>query len=309
MKLFIIGNGFDLAHDLPTKYWDFRKYLMCLHPDFVDAFERHYYICPGDSDEYKRNLLWNVFETNLANIDEDVIIENAIAINMGLESGDYGIEETLRIYFRDEYQYIDKLARYLKQWVRTIKIRDICPITSQISPNNSDFFITFNYTSVLENVYKIDPNKVLHIHGSLHDYNDDPILGHGNRKRIEDVKAKRNHAQIWQNEKEVSICTVIGDYYNTTFKNVNNYMHKLNTLYKYRPEEIIVIGHSVAGIDLPYFKQIDQLTNRKAIWKIYFYDETEKENMQKVLEEQQISTKRIRMIDCAEFYDLKEKIR
>ena len=25
--LFIIGNGFDIGHNLPTRYWDFRNYL------------------------------------------------------------------------------------------------------------------------------------------------------------------------------------------------------------------------------------------------------------------------------------------
>lgn len=28
MTLYILGNGFDLAHKLPTAYWDFRTYLM-----------------------------------------------------------------------------------------------------------------------------------------------------------------------------------------------------------------------------------------------------------------------------------------
>ena len=305
MRLFIVGNGFDLAHDLPTKYWDFRTYLENRYPDFLEAFEQHYYIYRNDSDDYKKDLLWNDFETNLANIDEDIIIENAVGLEMGLESGDYGIEDTLRSYFRKEYQYVDRLAIYLKQWVRTIRIRDTVPVTSQILPHTEDYFITFNYTSVLENVYRIAPASILHIHGSLHDYNDDPILGHGNRKRIENIKAKRNQAQIWQNEKEISICTVIGEYYNTTFKNVNNYMHKLGFLYKHNVEEIIVIGHSVEGIDLPYFKRIDEYTKRTATWKVYYFNKAKMEPMQKALEEQGISPKRILMLDSNEFYDLK----
>ena len=28
MKLYIIGNGFDLAHNIPTKYWDFMTYVI-----------------------------------------------------------------------------------------------------------------------------------------------------------------------------------------------------------------------------------------------------------------------------------------
>ena len=104
MRLFIIGNGFDRAHNLPTSYWDFRTYLETYHPDFLQAFEQHYYIVPNDSEAFKRNLLWNDFETNLANIDEEIIIEDALGLEMGLESGDVGIEDTLRHYFRSEYQ-------------------------------------------------------------------------------------------------------------------------------------------------------------------------------------------------------------
>lgn len=304
MRLFIIGNGFDRAHDLPTSYWDFRTFLETNYPDFLESFEQHYYIVSNDSEEFKRTLLWNDFETNLANIDEEIIIEDALGLEMGLESGDVGIEDTLRIYFRSEYQYINKLAGYLKQWVKTIPLGATHPITSQISKNSKDIFITFNYTSVLEDIYQIASEKVLHIHGSLRENDDDPILGHGNRNRIEDIKARRNDAVIWFDEKKISICKVIEEYYNTTFKNIANYMHKLSFLYKYRPQEIIVIGHSVAGIDLPYYKKIDDLTNRKALWKVYYFDKNKKASMRQALIEQGISHKRIQMVDCAEFYEL-----
>ena len=305
MKLYIIGNGFDLAHRLPTAYWDFRTYLEKMHPDFLESFEQHYEIYPGASEEYKRNLLWNDFETNLANINEPVIIENALALDMGLESGPVGIEDTLREYFRNEYKYIDLLAGYLKHWVRTIRIRDTLPIVSPILKSTDDQFITFNYTSVLENVYGIDSGRVLHIHGSLHNEDDDPILGHGNSNRIEDIKGRKNHAQISRNEAEISICSVIHDYYRTTHKNIKNYMHKLTYLWKYPFDEIIVAGHSVAGVDLPYFRQIDDITQRKSKWKIYYFRESEKEGMHKSLIEQGFVSKRFELLDSKEFYDLR----
>lgn len=46
MKLFIIGNGFDIGHGLPTHYWDFRTYLENRDPSFLTAFEEHYDIYP-----------------------------------------------------------------------------------------------------------------------------------------------------------------------------------------------------------------------------------------------------------------------
>ena len=71
MKLYIIGNGFDREHGLSTQYWDFRSFLEDIDPSFLYLFESHYNIYPNSSEAHKKNLLWNEFETNLANIDED----------------------------------------------------------------------------------------------------------------------------------------------------------------------------------------------------------------------------------------------
>ena len=106
MKVFIIGNGFDKGHDLKTNYWDFRIYLKNMYPEFLNAFEGHYYIYPANNEKAQRELLWNELEKNLANIDEDVIIDNALQMDMALESGDVGIEDTLYEYFTDQYKYI-----------------------------------------------------------------------------------------------------------------------------------------------------------------------------------------------------------
>ena len=51
MKLFLIGNGFDRAHGLPTDYWDFRSFLSKVHPDFLMGFEEHYQLYLGTPDE------------------------------------------------------------------------------------------------------------------------------------------------------------------------------------------------------------------------------------------------------------------
>ena len=37
-SLFIIGNGFDLAHGLPTAYKIFRRYILNQYPD-VEIFK------------------------------------------------------------------------------------------------------------------------------------------------------------------------------------------------------------------------------------------------------------------------------
>lgn len=304
MRLYVIGNGFDRAHNLPTRYWDFRTYLAQHYPDFLSSFEENYDIYQGMTDEQKGKLLWNALETNLANIREDVIIEDAIHIEMGLESGDVGIEGTLRDYFEEQFDYIKKLEIYLKQWVRTIRIRDLNRFTSKLDNSNNDVFVTFNYTAVLETIYRINEENVIHIHGSLRDNADDPILGHGNSNRIEDIKGRRNHAVIKADEKESSICYVLQDYYQTTYKNVSNYMHKLNRLVTKKFDEVIVLGHSIAGVDLPYFKRLDEITSKKLKWRVCYFDKDEKRDMFEALKSQGISSKRIEMFHSSEFYDL-----
>lgn len=203
MKLFIIGNGFDIGHGLPTGYWDFRTFLDLVQPEFLHSFEEHYDIYPGMSDEAKKKTLWSRFESNLANIDEDTIIDIGTSIELNLESGDVGIEDTLYSYFTDEYQYIEKLAGYLKQWVRSIRIRDCLPRTSLIDKSNRDLFLTFNYTAVLENVYGIAPGNIIHIHGSLRDYTLDPVLGHGNEERLQKIRDMITEAEKVFDEKNV----------------------------------------------------------------------------------------------------------
>lgn len=304
MRLYVIGNGFDRAHNLPTRYWDFRTYLAQHYPDFLSSFEENYDIYQGMTDEQKGKLLWNALETNLANIREDVIIEDATHIEMGLESGEVGIEGTLRDYFEEQFDYIKKLEIYLKQWVRTIRIRDLNRFTSKLDNSNNDIFVTFNYTAVLETTYRINEENVIHIHGSLRDNADDPILGHGNSNRIEDIKGRRNHAVIKADEKESSICYVLQDYYQTTYKNVSNYMHKLNRLVTKKFDEVIVLGHSIAGVDLPYFKRLDEITSKKLKWRVCYFDKDEKRDMFEALKSQGISPKRIEMFHSSEFYDL-----
>lgn len=304
MKLFIIGNGFDKGHDLKTSYWDFRTYLYNLYPGFLHAFESHYYIYPANDDEAIKKMLWYELEKNLANIDEDVIVEDALQMEMGLESGDVGIEETLYEYFSEEYQYIESLAKYLKQWVRTIRIRDTKPRTSLISSSDDALYITFNYTAVLERVYGIKEGKIIHIHGSLRGHEYEPVLGHGNIERIENIEERLDEAERMYDEKEISICKVVKDYYERTYKDVNRYMYRLSRLRDKEIDEIYVIGHSVSGVDLPYFRNIGYYTKNRAKWIVYYFTDEEKERICKDLISCGIKKSKINMRPAKEFYNL-----
>lgn len=306
VKLFIIGNGFDIAHGLPTRYWDFRTYLSNVKPDFLQSFEEHYDIYPRMSNDAKKKTLWSRFESNLANIDEDSIIDDGTSIEMNLESGDIGIEDTLYSHFTHEYQYVEQLAVYLKEWVRSIRIRDCLPRTSLIDNANNDLFLTFNYTSVLENVYGISPGRVIHIHGSLRKYSIDPVLGHGNIERLQRIRDRITEARNGFDEKECSICRVVRDYYDRTFKDTKMYSGSLSQIADEDISEIIVIGLSLAGIDMPYFTLIDTYTGKKLTWTVYCHEIQEAPEKRQSLVDAGVDLNRVKTVTDNEFYDLKD---
>lgn len=81
-SLFIIGNGFDLAHGIPTKYSDFRKYIINLYPEALEFRDEIIHIEQCHEiyeDEFAAEILlstmdkvcgedWGNFESALADI-------------------------------------------------------------------------------------------------------------------------------------------------------------------------------------------------------------------------------------------------
>ncbi len=49
--LYLLGNGFDIAHNLDTSYSSFRAFLEKKHEDFLTQFESLYHIQPLDDTE------------------------------------------------------------------------------------------------------------------------------------------------------------------------------------------------------------------------------------------------------------------
>ncbi|STA93103.1 AbiH family protein [Clostridium cochlearium] len=122
MDLFIVGNGFDRAHGLATSYIDFRRYLEKEDWSYLVRLEEPYGYVPESRQDLVEKLLWREFENNLSDINESEIVDVATSIDMGLEGGDVGIEDTLNDYWEQQYGYIQELNDYLKSWVEQIDI-------------------------------------------------------------------------------------------------------------------------------------------------------------------------------------------
>lgn len=194
-KLFIIGNGFDLAHGMKTKYSDFRQFLI---DNYLNGEYMPYTFCDvpqttlmPDGDELYNDV--DVVKSILKVLDDTEGVDwNEVEDSLGClqyshfldDYGEYNPEDDN--YIRDTYcrnqdaskqlcGAICQINNYFQEWVKTIKIattpkKEFMELISQ----QNDLFLNFNYTSTLQDLYNI--KKVCHIHGTV---NDKIYFGHG----------------------------------------------------------------------------------------------------------------------------------
>lgn len=169
-NLWIIGNGFDLAHGLRTKYNDFKEYLDEYNPDLKSVLEEG---C------YDPNFLWSQFEDALGYLDYDYLLDVYRAeVDTGLDSPGLCARNMIQTIV-DIRRILEELPEALNEWISTIDITDIeqLPLINTYMTETENYFINFNYTSTLECVYNVDYNRIYYIHGSQ--YNEDSlVLGH-----------------------------------------------------------------------------------------------------------------------------------
>lgn len=119
--LYIIGNGFDLYHGLPTSYGNFRDYVKEHDAKLYDLVDK-YFLYNTNSD------FWSDFESNLGNFDDDLLREYGLNY---LE--DYGCVNW-RDTFHHDYQFeldsvIDKITQGLHQsfvgWLSQISFNGV----------------------------------------------------------------------------------------------------------------------------------------------------------------------------------------
>lgn len=305
MNLFIIGNGFDRAHNLPTSYMDFRDYLECENWSYLTNLEKPYDCVPESKRDLVEKHLWREFENNLSEINEAEIVDASMSLDMGLESGDIGIEDTLNEYWEEQYGYIQRLNDYIKSWAEQIDI-NVLKKTNRIKHNSDDLFISFNYTLLLEKLYKIDKYQILHIHGSIDSDDLPPVIGHGNFRKIQDAKEQAYEADdnFW--EKDSSIYNALANYYERTLKDVPFYLSIHSTFFERlkRVNQVFVVGHSFGEVDLPYFKKVLDSIQENAVWNIYYYNEEEANAFKDKISSVGVRPKQIIMWSANDFFTL-----
>lgn len=247
-KLYIIGNGFDLYHGLPTAYKCFNCFMLKKHPEEHDLIGKIFN--PQDP-----NMLWSDFENMLGQ-------PNLDALCSYLRNSRVSIDDN----FDDLFYNINDL---FKEWVRSIDMQMFSGKLLNMDPEGE--FLNFNYTNTLEKCYEIEDTYICYIHGATmkNEYSK-PVVGHGNYSWCKDNEEIINcKSQIYGIPSKI-ICEFY-DWFskepdilsrrneNDEYGNPDNYYifeheSKFN-LYK-QCHEIYVLGHSLSDVDLPYFKRI-----------------------------------------------------
>jgi len=223
---------------------------------------------------------------------------------MGLEGGDIGIEDTLNDYWEEQYGYIERLNEFIKLWINQININTPQKI-NKIKNDTNDLFLTFNYTLLLEEIYGINKNNMVHIHGSIDEENDfPPVIGHCDSFKISRMRRRADEAGEELDEKESSICNALAKYYERTFKDVNYYISIHTDFFRRLSgvDNIFIIGHSFGDVDMPYFKRIKQNTKQDVIWNIYYHDDGDNINFMNKIVSIGVKTGNIKILKSEDFF-------
>ena len=155
-KLYVVGNGFDLHHGLPTRFDDFKRYLVensTGYPDHADTLQAYL-------SDLAEN--WSNLEAALASLDTDTLREYA-----GDSLISYAAEEWTDAYHHDYQFEIEQVLESLStrlfdafaEWIRTVSV----PRPGHGGPTGgpalavdpSAFFLSFNYTETLTQLYGV----------------------------------------------------------------------------------------------------------------------------------------------------------
>lgn len=139
-------------------------------------------------------------------------------------------------------------------------------------------YLTFNYTDTLETIYDIPKANILHIHGAR-GTGDDYIVGHSNYR--DDDKAYDDNDILFKQQTRAKIIGWMNNQYKDSeaIASYNDsYFRSLSNI-----QQVIVLGHSLNKVDLPYFKKIAEVTGVNTLWEFSFYERDDIDNIKRFI--------------------------
>lgn len=288
-NLFIIGNGFDIYHGINSRYSDYRIWLENNNIDLYDKLIEFY-------EEATNDNWWYDFESHLADFD---ILDYAFRI--GFENQpDIASDD-----FRERDRYVAQLKAenefsIFPEEIRSSLFNWICQLSKpreslvKIEQDGS-FFLTFNYTHTLEDLYHIPSKQVLHIHGSFYE-EESIVYGHGTdidnlHNRVKKSLPKVPTAESLSDDEYYDVISDFEIEHSTQLaidatlsgvlslkKDVENIIKRNDSFFQSLSVigRVYVLGFSFSPIDIPYLEKIIRRTKPETHWVISWYSQDDK---------------------------------
>ena len=256
--LYILGNGFDIAHGIKSRYSDFKAFVLSNGNrqlvDLMDVFFSN-----------KREL-WGDVEKALGEYDEDAILDYC------KPEGEFDIDHSLRdsAIIEDSPDAIfkptiDEFVETFNNWVDSIDISCVSPIWNL---SNQDIYFTFNYVDTLETIYHIPQCQILHIHGSRLKKEDKYVLGHNHYRNTLEAFYDETDMIFEQNAYE-KIIRWMNEYGKDTASIIKRNQVFFSGLQNI--DKVITIGHSFYEVDWPYMEKIANSVGLNIPWEMHYY--------------------------------------
>lgn len=293
--LYIIGNGFDLHHTMKTSYPHFREWLEANDTSVLYTIDELFSYCYED--------WWQNFERNLASAVTSEIVQQEVQENYP----DFGSDDFRdRDWYAAEYAVENKLSEAyceireaFHQWIADVEMGEVNKKIKLIT--DDAVFLTFNYTSTLETLYEIDEEKILHIHGKA-GTEDELVIGHGvSEKEIAEMLEKNYPFDeegddfVTQRAKDAAISGVYSQR-----KRVNEIIKRYEEWFASLKDVSYLhfFGHSFGDVDIPYFRKIFSVVNKKNILiEVNDYNDENKATIDSFMESEGIRKDQYSIVD------------
>ncbi len=297
-SLFIIGNGFDMAHGIPTAYKEFRNWILEQYPDALAfrettiSFEEYAELYV---DEFAAETLvyaidhasgedWNDFEDALSRInffhklpgptEEE---HNEDDPNHNQKMGQYLLRVDAFsngiIKSAEEYWPV-----FFSEWIKSVEEKieqgqytPHAPLIKLFSdPTNK--YISFNYTKTLQQIYGV--RVVKHIHNRV---GQRLVFGHGD-------PSSEYSEPLDRSVRLPIFSSFYNDFIQSLRKDTDKQMRKYKDFFNrlgVDTDKVYSYGFSYSRVDSPYIKEIIRRIAPNAIWFFTTYETLNKNELRK----------------------------
>lgn len=285
-NLYLIGNGFDIHHNIRCKYSDFHKWLCTNNPMLENRLFQVYGLHHND--------FWSSLEINLGKITTEAILEGYVYAPMMMFIDRINEEEPVVLNMDDYTEQVGEIGYTLERlyndlqlafsnWI--LQLEDANPVRKVRIDKNNSVFISFNYTQTLENLYAILSSNILYIHGCAVK-NDKLIFGHNKTpdKLLENWQDNYSH-------EELSVLVKASNELSILYKDVKSIIENNCTFWESikNINKIHLWGLSLSDVDMPYISHIYSTINNDDIeWEFSWYAESDKNRIIEIVNRLQI---------------------